>query len=162
MTEQEKATNYDTMRHIERVHKLLNFFIVELLRRAEQHDQSKLVEPEVAAFTAHTASLANTTYGSKEYHDVKNGPLGKAIEHHYAHNRHHPEHFKDGINDMTLVDLVEMFCDWKASSERHHDGNIRKSIEVNANRFGISPQLVRILENTLEVIPATADTSLSS
>lgn len=153
MTEQEKATNYDTMKHIGRVHKLLNFFIVELLRCAEQHDQSKLVEPEVAAFTSYTALLASMTYGSKEYHDVKNGPLGRAIEHHYAHNRHHPEHFKDGVNDMTLVDLVEMLCDWKASSERHHDGNIRKSIEINADRFNISPQLVRILENTLEVIP---------
>jgi len=32
---------------------------------------------------------------------------------------------------------------------RHNNGNIRKSIEINANRFGISPQLVKILENTV-------------
>ena len=312
------ATNYETMKHIDRVGKLLNMFIVELLKRAEQHDQSKLTDPEVAAFTEYTASLASTTYGSKEYFDIKNGPLGQAIEHHYAHNRHHPEFFRtaeewrpivghesysvsnygniknsngellaqyltpkgycrlqidnknifihrlvaeafipnldnkpevnhidgvkqnnyvtnlewvtDGenlehayetglrqpnvkyvvaceqldiitfgceqmeqklreagyhkarsssiwrcinkggkhldleftatrfeqwmnspINDMTLIDLVEIFCDWKASSERHNDGNIRKSIEVNTDRFGMSPQLVRILENTIEV-----------
>jgi len=40
----------------------------------------------------------------------------------------------------------------KAASERHNDGNIRKSIEVNANRFGLSPQLVAILENTADVL----------
>ena len=49
---------------------------------------------------------------------------------------------------MNLLDLIEMFCDWSASSQRHHDGNIRKSIEVNADRFGMSPQLTRIFENT--------------
>jgi hypothetical protein len=52
---------------------------------------------------------------------------------------------------MNLVDLVEMLCDWKASSTRHNDGNIRKSIEINAERFGINQQLVKILENTAEL-----------
>jgi len=41
-----------------------------------------------------------------------------ALEHHYALYRHHPEHFQNGIDDMNLIDLVEMFADWKASSER--------------------------------------------
>lgn len=50
------------------------------------------------------------------------------------------------------MDLVEMICDWKAASERHNDGNIRKSIEHNAERFGMSPQLTRIFENTADVM----------
>ena len=50
---------------------------------------------------------------------------------------------------MTLVDLVEMFCDWKAATQRMHDGNIRKSLEVNRKRFNISDQLTRIFENTV-------------
>jgi hypothetical protein len=53
---------------------------------------------------------------------------------------------------MNLIDLVEMLCDWKAASERHNDGNIRKSIEINASRFTISPQLVKILENTADLL----------
>lgn len=53
---------------------------------------------------------------------------------------------------MNLLDILEMLCDWKASSERHNDGNINKSIEINANRFNMSPQLVKILENTVKVI----------
>lgn len=56
------------------------------------------------------------------------------------------------VNGMTLVDLVEMFCDWKASSLRHNDGNIRKSVEINAIRFRMSPQLAKILENTAALV----------
>jgi hypothetical protein len=147
LTETEKATNFDTMRHIERVRNLLNTFVVALLERGECHDQSKLEPPEVAAFTKHTATLAAMTYGSPEY-DAAKRDMGEALAHHYANNRHHPEHFKNGVMDMDLIDLIEMLIDWKAASERHNDGNIRKSIERNADRFNLSPQLVRILENT--------------
>lgn len=341
LTEAEKATNCDTFRHIERVRNLLNRFVAELLRRGEEHDQTKLEHPEVAAFTEFTPKLAATTYGSKEY-DGFRAAMKPALDHHYANNRHHPEfqrqdeewcpvvgfegiyevsnygdvrsldrvverdgptgnfrkdgqtltqfvtpkgycrvqlqagsrcrhamvhvlvaesfipnpddkpevNHKDGnkannrvgnlewatesenlihayetgikkpsvkyvvtcenngltafgcaamerllrkeghekasaaaiwrcinkggkhldltftgtrfetwmnspVNDMNLIDLLEMFADWKAASERHNDGNIRKSIEKNADRFGLSPQLVRILENTIAVIGDT-------
>jgi Family of unknown function (DUF5662) len=147
MTEVEKATNYDTMRHIERVRNLIGEFVVQLLNRAELHDQSKLEEPELSLFVEMTPKLAACTYDSPEYKGFL-AQLKPALDHHYARNRHHPEHHKNGINDMTLVDLVEMLCDWKAASERHNDGNINTSIEKNTERFNLSPQLVRILENT--------------
>ncbi len=150
LTESEKATNCDTFRHIERVRNLLNGMVMELLRRGELHDQSKLEPPEVSMFTEFTPKLATSTYGSAEYEGFRKS-MGPALAHHYANNRHHPEHFKNGVDDMTLVDVLEMLCDWKAASERHNDGNIRKSIEKNADRFGLSPQLVRILENTAEM-----------
>lgn len=38
MTEMLKATNYETMRHIERVRNLLNRAVVDLLDRAKNHD----------------------------------------------------------------------------------------------------------------------------
>lgn len=41
-----------------------------------------------------------------------------------------------------------MFFDWKAAGERHKDGNILKSIEINKDRFGMSEQLVDIFKNT--------------
>ena len=72
-----------------------------------------------------------------------------ALDHHYAVNSHHPEHYPNGIDDMDLVDLVELTCDWIASSKRHEDGNIYKSISLNKDRFGMSDQLCRILENTV-------------
>ncbi len=147
LTLEEQATNFQTMQHIRMVQRLLHFVVKEMLDRADAHDQSKLERPEVALFTEFTPKLAGCTYGSAEYEEFRK-KMGPALAHHYARNSHHPEHFKNGIEDMTLLDILEMFVDWKASSIRHHDGNIRKSIEHNANRFGLSPQLVKILENT--------------
>ena len=57
------------------------------------------------------------------------------IEIHYAKNRHHPENHRNGIKDMTLVDLIEMLSDWKAATLRHADGNILKSIEDFDDEF---------------------------
>lgn len=150
LTQDQQATNYATFRHIERVRNLLNQMAVDLLKRGEQHDQSKLESPEVELFTEFTPKLAKSTYGSEEYEGFRKA-MGPALEHHYAKNSHHPEHWPNGINDMNLLDLIEMFCDWKAAGERHNNGNILRSIEVNANRFGISPQLVKIFQNTATV-----------
>lgn len=151
LTLEEKATNYETFRHIERVRNLLNKCVNDLLSRGELHDQTKLDHPEVQLFTEYTPKLAKSTYGSEEYNEFKNA-MRSALQHHYAHNSHHPEHWKNGINDMSLLDMVELLCDWKAASERHNDGNIRKSIEINVDRFGISPQLTKILENTADIL----------
>jgi len=150
LTIEQQATNFVTFRHIERVRNLLNLMAIDLIRRGEQHDQSKLESPEVELVTEFTPKLAESTYGSSEYEGFRQS-MWPALEHHYAKNSHHPEHWPNGINDMNLLDLLEMFCDWKAAGERHNNGNILKSIEVNANRFGISPQLVRIFQNTAKV-----------
>lgn len=55
-----------------------------------------------------------------------------------------------GIEGMSLLDIIEMFCDWKAATERHNDGDILKSIEHNEKRFKIAPQLSQIFRNTKE------------
>lgn len=151
MTFEEQATNFQTMQHIRQVGIFLHRFARELLDRADTHDQSKLFSPEVELFTEFTPKLAASTYGSSEYEEFRK-KMAPALAHHYAKNRHHPEHFKEGVNDMNLVDLVEMLCDWKAASLRHDDGNIRKSIEINSERFGIGPQLTRIFENTADFL----------
>ncbi|MCF7834888.1 DUF5662 family protein [Candidatus Gracilibacteria bacterium] len=149
------ATDYDsavdTLLHIKRINSLLLQACAELMKRAQHHDDSKLKNPEKPFFDSETPKLAGLTYGTPEYAESRK-ILKTALDHHYAHNSHHPEHYKEGINDFDLFDLLEMFVDWKASSERHHDGNILKSIEKNADRFGISPQLVRILNNTAKKI----------
>jgi len=151
LTLEEKATNYETMLHIREVNRGINKIVACLLERGIKHDQSKLESPEVEIFTEYTQKLAGLTYGSQEYDECRRA-MGPALEHHYAKNTHHPEHYKEGINEMTLLDLMEMFCDWRAASMRHNDGNLRKSIEINGNRFGMSPQLVKIFENTVSVL----------
>jgi len=138
----------ETRQHIQRVGHFLNKFVVELIHRAEVHDQSKLEEPELSGFAANTGKLEKVEFGSEEYRGLLT-ELKPTIGHHYSKNRHHPEHWKNGINDMTLIDLLEMLADWKAAGERNSNGNIRKSIELNAAKFEMSPQLVKIFENTV-------------
>ena len=150
-TEKKMTARLKTMRHIEAVRNFLNLCIKELMHRGEQHDQSKLEEPEATMFDEFTEKLRGTTYGSEEYKAFLK-ELKPILDHHYAHNRHHPEHHKNGIKDMTLIDLIEMICDWRASSMRHNDGNILKSIEINQTRFGYSEELKIIFENTAKWI----------
>lgn len=145
-----QSANFKTALHIMDVARNLNFFARAILDRADIHDKSKLEEPEAKSFAEVTSILSGLTYGSKEYEESR-AKLGPALQHHYANNRHHPEHFKNGINDMNLVDLVEMFCDWLASSKRHNDGNIRKSIEVNSKRFSMGTELTDIFERTADL-----------
>lgn len=114
---EEKATNADTSRHIRTVQKFLHLFVKELLDRADVHDQSKLRSPEVELFTEYTSKLAGCTYGSIEYEEYRKA-MKPALDHHYAKNRHHCEHMADGINDMNLIDVIEMFCDWEAATLR--------------------------------------------
>ena len=49
---------------------------------------------------------------------------------------------------MDLFDLFEMLLDWKAASERHNNGDIFKSIQINKERFKLSNQLCNIFKNT--------------
>lgn len=141
----------ETQKHIDKVRKYIRFFTDRLTSRGENHDSSKNESPEVELFAEHTERLAEIEYGSDEY-KAELEALKPALEHHYAINRHHPQHFPAGIEDMNLVDIVEMMADWKASSERYNNGNLLKSIELNAKRFNIDEQLTKILINTARMM----------
>ena len=137
----------DTLLHIKRVSQLLTEASAELIRRANVHDNSKLESPEKELFDEYTPKLATCTYGSDEYKGYLK-ELKVALDHHYAKNSHHPEHYENGVNGFDLFDLIEMFFDWKAATERHNDGNIYKSIEINQKRFQLSDQVRDIFTNT--------------
>lgn len=144
--------NYDssaeTLKHIRRVNELLIDASCEILTRAKNHDQSKLEEPEKSTFDEVTPLLKDLTFGSEEY-TQSTKKIKPALDHHYSVNSHHPQHYENGINGMNLFDIVEMFFDWMAAGERTKDGNIMNSILINSERFGISKQLKKILENTV-------------
>ncbi len=137
----------DTKKHIARVQELLQQVAAEFDDRGRRHDDSKLHEPEKSAFDLATPRLAGSTYGSDEYKGFL-ADLKPALDHHYAANSHHPEYYPLGVNGMSLFDVLEMLCDWKAAGERHKDGSISRSLEVNRGRFNISDQLQAILVNT--------------
>lgn len=137
----------DTQVHILRVRELLYIAQNKLEARGFAHDLSKLQSPEKEVFDAVTPKLKALTYGSEEY-KASLVEMGVALKHHYAANSHHPEHWPNGVDDMTLLDVLEMLCDWKAATERHADGSIEKSLTHNKGRFTISDQLASILKNT--------------
>jgi hypothetical protein len=145
----------DTWEHIDTVRGLLGIVTRDLQRRADVHDRSKLQEPEVSTFNEFTPKLRDSTYGSDEYKRFLEG-MGEGLQHHYAVNDHHPEHFEGGIADMSLLQLTEMLCDWLAATKRHADGDIRRSIEQNAERFGYGDELKRLLHNTVDALEGTA------
>jgi len=143
--EQIDAYTEATGKHRQLVMDAIAKIAASLMQRAVHHDNSKLQSPELEGFAACFSRLRSSTYGAPDYIPAV---LQPTLEHHYAANRHHPEHFKDGINEMTLVDLVEMFADWVAAVQNHDNGDIYKSIEINTKRFNLPPMLVRVLQNT--------------
>ena len=192
--QERKVTTYDsradTLDHIGKVADRIFQFNSRMKARAHIHDASKLEEPEKSLFDKYTPLLRETTYGSDEYKAYL-AEMGQALQHHYAVNSHHPEHFpvpetekikqikwdmlfiencpalneetrasvllhlgerlaelESRINGMSLLDVVEMFCDWKAASERHANGDFMTSLILNRARFGLSDQLYQIFVKT--------------
>lgn len=142
---------HDTGQHIELVQHFLGVVTDELDERAVRHDASKLREPERSIFREGTASRDRAAYGSPEYRKHMN-TVNVALRHHYANNRHHPEHHERGIQGMNLMDLTEMICDWMAAAMKRVDGEplrVREAIQINKCRFGYSDELAEILHNTV-------------
>ena len=137
----------DTLDHISEVQKNLNLMVSELIIRSQKHDTTKLEEPEKSIFDEVTMKLKGLTYGSEEYTEQLK-TMKVALDHHYENNSHYPEHFEGTVEGMTLVDIVEMFCDWSAATHRHDNGDIGKSINHNAERFGYGKVLGQIFVNT--------------
>jgi hypothetical protein len=136
----------DTWTHILRVRELLDQVKANIERRKLQHDLSKLNDPEKSYFDEFTPKLAETAYGTDEYEAMR-AAMKPGLDHHYAANDHHPEHYVEGIKGMSLFSLIEMIPDWKAAGERQ-GGNIYTSIEKNQERFGYSDELKQIFINT--------------
>ncbi len=142
----------ETQLHIKNVGKCLSTVSGELVKRATEHDMSKIEnEIERTIFIEYTPKLKESTYGSDEYKSFLK-EMGEGLKHHYKNNSHHPEFYAKGIRGMNLIDFVEMLCDWKAATLRHSNGDLTKSIEKNQQRFGYSDDIKQILLNTVPIL----------
>lgn len=144
-----EETNRQTLEHRAHVQASLGRIARELEARGAVHDQSKMESPEVELFSSAIPKLKGLAYGSEEYRAVLR-EIKPATEHHNSVNRHHPE-FHGGVDKMNLVDLCEMVADWKAAAKRS-GGNVLDSMDYNAKRHSLSPQLAQIIKNTLELL----------
>ena len=145
MTDKFDCTS-DVKQHVSRVKAHIDNFIYLLNGRAANHDKSKLEDPvEKAMFDYWTPELRTRVFGSDEYKSALDG-MGEGVRLHYKANRHHPEHYENGVNDMTLIDVMEMLADWMAAAER-----AGKPVDLDhaAERFGLSVQVVKIMANQL-------------
>ena len=136
----------DTTQHIKQVMDNMINFSVDLLNRAQVHYMSKLHEPEKTGFD-NARHLKDITYDSPEY-KASLEELNATLKHHYDNNSHHPQHYANGIDGMTLMDVVEMYCDWQAAVMRTKNGSFTDSVTINTKRFNMSPQLAQIFLNT--------------
>lgn len=137
--------------HINRMRDLIRDFTDELKKRAFEHDFSKMRNPEYELLKNIPEEQFIHEYGSQGYAEMLKR-IDPPLKIHHQNNTHHPEHYPNGIDDMDLYDICEMFFDWKASSEKHSSGDIWKSLEVGKERFNMSDQLYNILKNTADRI----------
>lgn len=137
----------DYIQHIQWLMEGMCYIQNALMHRLLTHDRSKIEPPELDAYAEVVPAFKGLEFGSPEH--IANGKrLGSAWKHHTEHNRHHPEHFENGINDMTLVDLIEMVCDWRAAALRKGHFDVMDSLASLKDRHNIGDQLAKIIYNT--------------
>lgn len=112
--DQEKKANEAVFKEAMNQHRLdvsvIAIIIATALQaRARQHDESKTEGKELEGFAA-----ANLISNEDERADALIDPT---IIHHNK-NRHHPQHFANGMLGMTLIDVLEMFCNIFAKHAR--------------------------------------------
>lgn len=108
----------------------------ELIKRGQNHDKSKFLDPEREAYVYinwkhHMEKDLKKDYA---YSDEIPEKIGEAIHHHWKVNSHHPEfhYFKDdntlednkekiqhSLEKMSNLDLLEMLADWVAVSQEY-------------------------------------------
>jgi len=117
-----------------------------LIKRIIKHDLSKFSSKETDTLSELLPELKASTYGTPEYYSLlKRAHI--ALNHHYANNSHHPEYYKNGIQGMSMFDILEMIADWKAAVRKHADGDFITSLQKNKIRFKIPSEMyLQIIE----------------
>lgn len=133
--------------HQKKVKKRIDLIVEELNRRAATHDLSKLQEPEFSAW-CEMDKEPHYAYDDPKYMEKKKR-WEWLFEEHYRNskNRHHPEHWSGFYNDMDLVDLIEMLCDW-ASFMSFTSEEAPLYLEKQIDRFQFDNTIKDLLLNT--------------
>ena len=145
MSEQYKEAIYA---HKDLVKQSLYDMGLDLTVRSRMHDMSKFSPEEQEIYERVTPKFKDLKYGTPEYEAVK-AELGPALEHHYTHNDHHPEHFENGVADMNAMQLNECIADVYAVIRRNPTASVTESMETWRDKYKIEPQLYSIILNTI-------------
>ncbi len=121
----------------------------QLKERADNHDNSKYDKEEKEVFESIDNIKREDFDSYEEYYNCTKPLIQKALDHHYAKNRHHPEHFEHSVEDMNLLDILEMVVDWDSSASCR---GTELDTDYSFKRFKITPQLQKIILNTLKIL----------
>lgn len=134
--------------HKRAVQRWMQKFSLVLMDRGEKHDNSKLQEPEFS-YWCKMDEEPRYRYGTKEYKDKieRYRPL---FEIHWKANRHHPEYFNYHFDDVDLIDLIEMLCDWLSYRDKLSYTEASDLVHQQCQRYGFSEEKEFLLLNTLK------------
>lgn len=146
---EETKTLVTIIRHITLVQKNLLLLAKKLEQRALIHDLSKFKIDEFEGFIEINQIARQHKYGSPEY---QASMVDKAdlVNLHFSRNPHHPEHYPDGVADMSLIDTIEMVCDWKAASEAYGNTTLEEGLEIQRARFGLSEEAMGLIKSIIK------------
>lgn len=126
----------------------------------DQHDASKLVDPEYTAYVKRKwMSKDPTTRGY-----WKNVPEIAAALHHHLHvNQHHPEYWYTRKTKYTGVEmpipvLWEMLCDWGATAFEHGNTVRDYFIKTDGKKYRWGPKTRAFLDAHVDEIDAIRST----
>lgn len=151
MTTEEAKTIVTIFAHKLQVASYLSRFADEVKNRALEHDASKLSNDEFSGFVQINRIAREHKYGSSEY--MKSIKETNAVELHYRGNLHHPEHYQNGIENMTLFDIIEMVADWRAACETYGQSYLKDSLAIHTKRFDLQDKhmyLIKLIINAFE------------
>ena len=124
-------------RHIMTVQSRMRAIARRILNRADSHDLSKFAPDELGGMIEIDAIAEESGLNSPQYMEAIKGP---AIGLHRSRHSHHPEFHSDGIKDMSLLDLIEMVCDWKAANQVRGHPEGRQSVNMMIRRLELKDE----------------------
>lgn len=145
MFDNERKGYYLVASHIRGVQSWMRHVVTLWADRMVTHDQSKYSSPELPLIQQ-KARLDSIPLNTPEYHEAL-GQIKGAVQAHYECNTHHPEHYPGGVLDMSLLDLLEMICDWRVAAEMNGT-DLTESFDKCVERFKIPDDLRRVLFNS--------------
>jgi len=114
-----------------------------LVERINNHDNTKLEEPELTKINLFYMDYLKSEVGSPNYHKLYN----LVEKNHKEKNPHHPEFYENQALDMNLIDLLEMLIDLRSHSLEDEIRFFGILVKFR-DKYQINETLFNLLRNT--------------
>ncbi len=136
--------------HKEKMEEKLILVSEEFSKRAKDHDNDKLENPEIyQTYKEHFPELKKIPFGTREYFAYEKEHFDKAHQIH-AQNRHHFYSRRNNLDDINLFDLIEVVIDISESAKQY--GDEKKIMESLKNKQVLNYELEELIKNTIEYL----------